>query len=130
MIYVASAPGQTARVEDIAYAYQLSRHHLLKVVQKLNSAGVLKTMRGRQGGVQLNQDPEKIRISDVVEVLENDFYIAECFRDKAECIISPECELTSILAKAKKAFLDVLAEYYLCDLLKRTNKLRALLSID
>ena len=44
----------------------ISRHHISKVVHKLGELRYLTTVRGKNGGIRLAQDPAEIVIGDVV----------------------------------------------------------------
>ena len=56
--------------------------------------------------------------------------LVPCFKPiDAPCAIRPSCVLRHALARASAAFLDVLEEYSLGDLVKPRTPLRGLLSI-
>lgn len=60
------------------------------------------------------------------------FEIAPCFGPEgdAACAIAPACVLKRALGRALAAFLDVLDEYTLADLIGPDRRLRALLALD
>lgn len=125
LIYVGLRPDGLGSIADIAARYDISENHLMKVVQQLGRSGFLATTRGRGGGVRLGRAPESIRIGDVVRLTEADFDIADC----ATCTLGGECKLTSVFAKATAAFLAVLDQYTLADIIKSGDPLRALLHL-
>jgi Rrf2 family protein len=49
----------------VAEEFDLSVHHLAKVVQKLVKAGIIESSRGGQGGVRLLQSKEKLSVADL-----------------------------------------------------------------
>ena len=54
LMYVAvRSPGRRATVAQIARDYGISRAHLTKVVHHLGATGVLRNVRGRNGGLEL-----------------------------------------------------------------------------
>ncbi len=55
----------------IADHFNVSRHHMAKVLQALATAGFVEGIRGAQGGARLAQDPRDIRIGDVMRTLDN-----------------------------------------------------------
>ena len=63
---------QLCTTRDISEYYDISYNHLVKVVHKLSSLGLLKVKQGRQGGFELGKDPKKINIGAVVRQLEPD----------------------------------------------------------
>jgi Rrf2 family nitric oxide-sensitive transcriptional repressor len=125
LIYVGLRTDGLGSIAEIAAQYDVSENHLMKVVQQLGRAGFLATSRGRGGGVRLGRKPESIRIGDVVRLTETDFDIAEC----ESCTLGGECKLTSVFAKATAAFLAVLDQYTLADIIKSGDPLRALLHL-
>jgi len=78
LIFLSADPGKRVRVGDIADAYQISHHHLTKVVQRLSHSGYVTTLRGQQGGVILTREPGDIRIGQVLRDLEPMDQLVEC----------------------------------------------------
>lgn len=119
--------GHQATVAEMAERFEVSHHHLVKVVQILEEAGLVTTTRGRGGGVALGVDPKRIRIGDVVRHTEPDVALAECLRPDGACPLHGPCRLTSLLEDARDAFFNTLNETTLADLARpRVTLLRAL----
>jgi Rrf2 family nitric oxide-sensitive transcriptional repressor len=122
LIYLAIHPqDKPATVKDAAERYGISINHLAKVAQKLVQEGVVESQRGRGGGLKLALPPEEINIGQLVRKTEN-MELLECFASDCSCPILSVCSLYGVLRKAEKAFLDVLDQYSLADIVK--NKLR------
>jgi Rrf2 family nitric oxide-sensitive transcriptional repressor len=117
LIYLASVPGERATIAQIASAYQISEHHMVKVVHLLGKAGVLKNTRGKGGGVALARPAAEISIGTVVRYTEGPTLPAECF-DRAgnACCIAGVCRLQTALQAAVDAFYRELDRYSLEDL--------------
>jgi Rrf2 family transcriptional regulator, iron-responsive regulator len=131
LMYCAANEGQLSRIPEIARAYGVSELFLFKILQPLNKAGLVETVRGRNGGVRLGRAADRITLFDVVRVTEDSFAMAECFEDGvAECPLVDSCGLNSALRKALNAFFDVLAEYTIDDLVKARPQINFLLGID
>lgn len=95
-----------------------SRNHLHKIVQELAGLGVVRTVRGAQGGVLLAQAPEDVSLGWLVRGLEGDQPLVECFRaDGGCCNLSPTCRLQGLLGGAKEAFYLALDQRTLADCL-------------
>jgi len=117
LIYLGARSDQRAAVGDIADAYGISKHHLMKVILFLADEGYVVTTRGRGGGVQLKLGPDRIRIGEVVRKSEADSVLVECFStDASKCHIESACKLRSAFYKAAQAFYAVLDTYTLADL--------------
>ena len=128
LIYPGTRNDKRAAVGDIADAYGISKHHLMKVILFLSGEGYVLTTRGKGGGVELKLDPERIRIGDVVRKSEADSVLVECFSSETSgCRIERPCLLRGAFEKAVQAFHAVLDTYTLADLLdNRPALVRAL----
>lgn len=126
LIHLASRPDRLSSIAEIAKAYAISENHLMKVVHLLGRAGVVRTVRGRGGGIALAVAPGDIRIGDVVRHGESDLDLADC----AGCIVAPACGLTSVLGEALGAFLAVLDRYTLADVTRKRGDLARLLGLE
>jgi len=117
LIYLASVPGERATIAQVAAAYQISEHHMVKVVHMLGKAGVLKNTRGKGGGVALARPAAEINIGFVVRQTEGPALPAECFdRSGNACCIAGVCRLQHLLRESVDAFYRVLDRYSLEDL--------------
>jgi Rrf2 family transcriptional regulator, nitric oxide-sensitive transcriptional repressor len=56
LIQVALKDGTLTTIKDIAQAFNISKTHLMKVVNDLSQKGYLDTVRGRNGGVRLMRE--------------------------------------------------------------------------
>ncbi len=110
--------GTPVTITEVAEHYDISRSHLTKIVQQLGASGLLETSRGRGGGLRLVKRPVDINLGAIVRATETDFDLVECF-DAAtnQCRLSPHCGLKGILAASINAFLQVLDQHTLADLL-------------
>jgi Rrf2 family nitric oxide-sensitive transcriptional repressor len=117
LTYLGLRPHSQFTVGEIAAAFNISHHHLTKVVQQLVSNGFVTSRRGKQGGLRLACSPCEIRIGSVIRALENDFHLVECMRRERDCRIAPACRFSDIVSEANGAFLAVLDGYTLDDML-------------
>lgn len=117
-------------IPDIASRFDLSAHHLQKIVWILGQSGVVRSIRGRTGGVALAQPVAVINLGRVLRQMEADTALVECLRaDGGTCIISPACRLRGVFIEAQNAFLQVLDRYTLADVTGNRATLAALLSL-
>jgi len=124
LLYLGKHPGERATITQISDHYGISRNHLVKVVHNLSQIELIHTIRGKSGGMLLAHDPKDINIADVVQHIEPNMDILECFNDASNtCPITEACGLKGVLFQAKKSFMDVLRSYTLADLLPTTSAL-------
>ena len=131
LMYLALKDDGLATIEEIAKSYGISKNHLMKVAHQLGVAGYVETVRGRRGGLRLAKPAKAIGLGEVVRHTEPDMAIVMCFEPiNADCAILPYCVLTQGSgAGARTAFVDVLDDYNLSDLVKPRASLQAMLSI-
>lgn len=131
LMYCAANDGRLSRIPEIAASYAVSELFLFKILQPLVEAGLVATVRGRNGGVKLGRAAAEISLFDVVRVTEENFAMAECFEnDAAECPLVDSCGLNSALREALNAFFEVLMRHSIDDLVKARPNINALLGID
>lgn len=131
LMYCGANEGRLSRIPEIAAAYGVSELFLFKILQPLVEAGLVETVRGRNGGVRLARSAGQISLFDVVRVTEESFAMAECFEnDAAECPLVDNCGLNAALREALNAFFAVLARHSIADLVARKTDMRGLLGID
>lgn len=129
LIYVALKGEGISTIREIAERYNISKSHLMKVVQELNSKGYLLAVRGKNGGLRLNGRPEDINIGKLVRDIEQDFALVECFSGEG-CNLSPACRLKGVLNKALEAFFAALDAYTLADLLPESSRRELIRILD
>jgi Rrf2 family nitric oxide-sensitive transcriptional repressor len=128
VIYLACHPGRVVSTDEISRAFGISRHHLVKVVQTLTDLRVVEARRGRGGGMRLAMSPSEINVGWLVRRTEPHFNLVECFDlGTNTCPIAPVCGLKGVLHRAQNAFLGVLDQYTLDQILTRRSDLVALL---
>ncbi|PKR55647.1 RrF2 family transcriptional regulator [Thalassospira marina] len=131
LLYLALRTDGLVTIDEIAKAYGISRNHLMKVVHNLSRTGIVKTVRGKGGGMTLARSPQEINIGAVVRETEKDSHVVECFDPERAgcCQIDTACSLKGALYKAREAFFGVLDDYTLDDLLGPRQRMAEMLGI-
>ncbi|PLT34931.1 Rrf2 family transcriptional regulator [Bacillus sp. V5-8f] len=126
LLYLASQKNERlVNIKEIAEVYDISKNHLMKIIYNQGKMGYIETVRGRNGGIRLAKRPSEINIGEIIRKTEEDFYIVECFEQgHNNCVISPVCSLKHVFNKALDAFLKVLDDYTLEDILENKVMLR------
>lgn len=93
-------------VKEIALRLDVSANHLSKVMQRLNKAGFIDSIKGYNGGFRLLCDPEKTTFLEIYELFEGKLKNTACLLTQQKC--SGDCILgdliSSINSQAKKKF--------------------------
>ncbi|MBT9568466.1 MAG: Rrf2 family transcriptional regulator [Thiobacillus sp.] len=128
LIYLASIPDdRLATVQEIAERFNVSRSHIMKVVQKLAGADMVLATRGQNGGVRLGRARESITLRAVIELMEATLAPVNC--DEPVCIIKKNCTLKNILFDAQRHYLEFVEQYTLADLAEPTVPIAGLLKM-
>lgn len=129
LIYIALKK-ESCTIKDITKAYDISNNHMIKIIHNLAKLGIVKTIRGKNGGILMATQPDNINLGRLILQLEPHFDLVPCFnKTKANCSIIPVCKLKGILHEAQTAFMKVLENFTLADVLHNKHELSILLSI-
>jgi Rrf2 family protein len=124
LLHCALHPDEQVKAADIARAYNITEFNVLKIIPLLVHGGFVRTTRGRRGGLRLAQAPADIHIGDVVRLTEETHIQADCFGQLAEpCLIQPQAPINRILDSALGAFIEVLDQHTLQDLVAARPRL-------
>lgn len=79
--------------QDIALRQDISIHYLEQLLVRMRKAGLVESTRGPGGGYRLARSPDRIRISDIILVVEGPIALAPCLDDSEDppCTRMPEC---------------------------------------
>ncbi|HAW29693.1 RrF2 family transcriptional regulator [Gimesia maris] len=125
LMYLASQDDR-ATVADVAELFQISSHHVAKVVNQLSRLGYIRSVRGMGGGIELAVPLEKIRLGDVIERFEGNLHLLECVGTENVCIIQPFCKLKGVLAEAERVQLEYLNSVTLADVAPSHRQLKSI----
>ena len=69
--------GESVPVSTIATRQNISVNYLEQVYGSLRRAGIVRTIKGAQGGYNLLKDPKEITVADVLQAIEGDLVVVE-----------------------------------------------------
>ena len=107
---------QQSSLDELAADFKISRNHLIKVVQFLAANELVRTKRGKNGGILISDKAREILLGDLIHLLEqDDTPVVNC--DSKPCVFkSHNCKLKSVFNSAYLAFIESLNQYKLSDL--------------
>ena len=82
---VAPRSGGYARIQEICAGSDLPPLFVSKIMRDLVRAGLLRSAKGRRGGFLLARPPEKIRLIDIVEVVDGLGQYRQCVVGLGKC---------------------------------------------
>ncbi len=116
LIYLASLPGtDLVKIQDVADLFDISRNHMMKIVNKLARAGFIQSVRGNQGGIRLGAVAESINLRQVIELMETTLAPVNCYEPL--CKLEQNCRLKGILFQAQADYLSSVEKYSLADIM-------------
>ena len=109
-------------LKDIALRQNVSLHYLEHLIAPLVGAGIIRSTRGARGGVQLIREPQEVKLSEVIQLLEGSITPVECVGNPESCPRSDHCATRDVWSEMKKAMDVVLESTTLQDLVERQER--------
>ncbi|MDQ7095529.1 Rrf2 family transcriptional regulator [Desulfosporosinus sp. PR] len=114
-------------LKSISERQGISEHYLEQLVAGLRKAGLVKSVRGAQGGYLLGKEPNKITVGDIIRVLEGPIAPTDCVSEEdPECCTKAEyCITRTIWEKVRDSIAEVLDSITLQTMLEDAQKLES-----
>ncbi len=114
MIYISNRPQKVISLKEIAATFNISEHHLSKVLQRLVKAGYLISIKGPKGGFQIEGDKKNSSFLEIYEIIEGKFCPKNCLfsSKKQDC---KNCIMGGLIDNINKEFFNYMANKRLCD---------------
>lgn len=113
-------------LKSIADRQDLSENYLEQLFASLKKAGLVKSMRGAQGGYALAADTSAISIGAILRALEGSLAPVECSQmDGIGCCRADECVTKVVWDKINDSINSVVDHMSLQDLVEEHNKIKA-----
>lgn len=107
-------------LKEIARREEISSKYLEQIVMQLSRAGLVRSVRGSQGGYSLGREPENITVGTVLRVLEGSLDPVDCVSDDTSpCSRADNCVTMEVWRSIKDAVDEVVDSITLADLVKR-----------
>lgn len=102
----------------IAENNHLSEQYLEQIFSKLKKSGLVKSVRGAQGGYRLSRDPNEITVGDIIRVLDGPIAPSTCvLKEDSGCEEQGTCPTRDVWKKIKESVDDVIDNITLEDML-------------
>ncbi len=81
--------------KSIALSQGLTEPYFEQIIIKLKACGLVKTIRGCNGGYLLNRSPEIISLLEIIEIFEGPVELVNCKKSGGMCSRHDKCEAFS-----------------------------------
>ena len=85
MIRLAQSQNKLVSVKEIATDLDISANHLSKVMQRLNKAGYIDSIKGFNGGFKISVNPKDVTFLEIYELFEGKFKSSTCLLPNQKC---------------------------------------------
>ena len=109
------AQGKPSPISKIAKKHKISPKFLSQIAQELKHAGILASKEGVSGGYSLAKSASKIKILDVLKVLDGELVEGKCFEDDHECT----CGAGEMWNEMKKQMEETIGKKTVADLVAK-----------
>ena len=95
-------------VREIADRQEISGKYMEQIIGVLVRVGLLRSVRGAQGGYHLSRPAKEITVGMILRATEGDLAPAECVRSDVPCGRTGECSTRLVFEKVYSAINDVI----------------------
>lgn len=111
--------GKPISIKEIAGRQEISDKYLEQIISILNSAGVVRSVRGPQGGYMLKNDPQNYTVGMILRLTEGSLAPVSCVEDKiADCGRMENCATMNVWKRLNDAINGVVDNITLSDLVE------------
>ncbi|HHT70585.1 MAG TPA: Rrf2 family transcriptional regulator [Firmicutes bacterium] len=113
-------------LKEVAETESLSESYLEQLVSELRKAGLIRSVRGAQGGYYLAKEPSIITAGDIIRVLEGPIGPVQCVVDLPGidiCDCAESCVERLLWQRLRDSMAQVLDSITLADLMAEEKKL-------
>lgn len=111
-------------LHSISERQGISVGYLEQLMVPLKKEGLIRSVRGAQGGYLLARGPDKITVGDIIRALEGPIAPVACVSEDypEECDRAEGCVTRLVWAKVRDSIAEVLDSLTLADLIEEANK--------
>jgi len=112
-------------LKSVAVRQNLSEHYLEQLIARLRKAGLVKSVRGAQGGYILAREPGKITVGEIIRALEGPIAPVDCVKEvePKECNQADYCISRIVWTRVRDSIAEVLDSISLADMCRDAEKI-------
>lgn len=118
-------PNEPIPLSQVAERQGLSEGYLEQLMTFLRKGGLVRSVRGAQGGYILSREPAKIAVGEIIRCLEGPLSPTDCVNeeDPEPCERADTCVTRVLWERIRKSIADVLDNTTLEDLCKEAEEI-------
>lgn len=107
---------------EISEEEKIPRLFCLRIIKKLEKAGIVKIYRGSKGGYTLIRDPRRLTFRDIIEIIDDEVVLQNCVDSETICTNRGEnCNIKLALKNIQNNLLEDFDRINFYDLAKSTS---------
>ncbi len=116
--YMAQSQDKVLKISEISQTLEISEAFLRKIINNFERWNLIKTIKGRNGGVYIEKNLQEISLYDILSSLGEDLFITSCTSGQY-CKNEDSCVTTNVLKSLQKWFSSLLKLYTLDKIIKK-----------
>jgi len=118
LVYAGNTP---VRLKDISEKQNIELNYLEQIFRKLRLAGIVKSIRGRNGGYVYASDPTKISIKQIMDAVEEDLDATNC-AGASSCFEGRQCSSHKLWDDLNHVVDNYLSKIFINDLVEPQDR--------
>lgn len=115
------APGELTSAREVCDRFQTPFDTTAKVMQQMNSQGILRSIKGVKGGYELDCDLSQVSYFELAELIEGKSFIMDCH--EGPCDLFHKCNIGQPIKRLNDYLINIFSALSLDELLASDNLL-------
>lgn len=119
VLHLAAQPsGQIVDRDQVARAQDIPPSFLSKILQRLSTAGIIRSYKGASGGFCLARSAEEITMLEVIKAIEGPLALNQCLLDADDCDRLPVCPVHPVWCRVQAGIEEILGQVSFAELVE------------
>lgn len=112
-------------IKSIAERQNIPEAYLEQLIGQLRRSGLVKSVRGAQGGYLLSRSPSEITVGEVLRTLEGELAVVDCLMEEDACHKACSCPTRVVWKKLRDGLNEIVDGITLQDMLDDYQRMSA-----
>lgn len=115
--------GEAVTLKEVSQRQEISVKYLEQIVTLLNRGGLIRSVRGNQGGYLLAREPARYTVGEILRIAEGDLFPVTCMEDQPnQCPRYSICKTVHFWEGLYQVINDYVDSHTLSDLAEETSE--------